>query len=415
VVSVANRYDRAAMGNVLRNVRSVLDFRMPETDLVARRLTSSANVADLRRIARRRLPRGVFDYIDGAAEDERTMASNALAFERRTFVPQILVDVTDVDTSTTVLGKRLPFPLALAPTGFSRIAHSQGELSVARAAAKAGVPYSLSTMATRSIEEVAAVSSGSKWFQVYMWKDRGLIQSMVERAAASGYEAIMITVDTAVLGRRERDVRRGFAMPPKIGPRTIIDGIVHPGWTWDFVRAEPILFANLSGGADGTEAVTLAEFNAKQFDTGVTWDAIDWMRTIWRGPIILKGVQSVADARRAVDHGIEAVLLSNHGGRQLDHAPATLDLVAPVADAVGDRTEILVDGGVRRGSDIIKAVALGARACLIGRPYLYGLGAAGERGVSFVLDRFRDDMVRTMSLCGVTSIADLTPDLIASD
>jgi L-lactate dehydrogenase (cytochrome) len=204
-------------------------------------------------------------------------------------------------------------------------------------------------------------------------------------------------------------------MPPKIGPRTIIDGIVHPAWTWDFVRAEPITFANLSGGVDGTEAVTLAEFNAKQFDSGVTWEEIDWLRSVWSGPIIVKGIQSVADACLAADRGIEAIVLSNHGGRQLDSSPAILDLVAPVAAAVGDHIEVLMDGGVRRGSDIAKAVALGARAVMIGRPYLYALGAAGERGVQFLLERFAQDLERTMALAGITTIAELSADMVTRD
>jgi L-lactate dehydrogenase (cytochrome) len=242
---------------------------------------------------------------------------------------------------------------------------------------------------------------------------------MIERAAAAGYEALVLTVDTAVLGRRERDVRRGFTLPPTIGPGTLVDGALHPGWTWAFLRAEPIRFANVAGpGAgggpgDGREAVSLAEYINSQFDPALSWDDVAWMRSVWDGPIVLKGIQTVDDARLAADAGVEAVALSNHGGRQLDGAPAPLGLVAPVADAVGDRVEIICDGGVRRGSDIVKAVALGARAAMAGRAYLYGLGAAGERGVDHVLGLLDADVRRTMALVGARTVADLSPALVS--
>ena len=400
---------------VPETLRSVLRFQPVELDPVARRLARAADVADLRAIARRRLPRGVFDYIDGGAEEERTLAANVDAFARRTFRPRVLRDVGTVDPSTTLLGRPLPFPLVLAPTGFSRIADPDGELAVARAAARARLPYTLSTLSTRSIEEVAAVSDGPRWFQVYVWRDRGLVREMIERAAAAGYEALVLTVDTAVLGRRQRDVRRGFSLPPKIGPGTLLDGALHPGWTWDFVRAEPIRFANVAGRdvGDGRTAVALADYINSQFDPSLSWQDVDWLRSVWDGPIVLKGIQTVDDAVLAAEAGIAAVAVSNHGGRQLDGAPAALDLVAPVADAVGDRVEVICDGGVRRGGDVVKAVALGARACMAGRAYLYGLGAAGERGVDHVLSLLDVDIRRTMALVGARTVADLGPDLIA--
>ena len=402
------------LSEMLATLKSVLKFRPIELDPVARRIARAASVADLRKMARRRLPRGVFDYIDGAAEDERTLAANSDAYARIEFRPRVLRDVSAVDTTTTLLGRPLPFPLVLAPTGFTRIAAPPGELAVARVAARLELPYTLSTMATRSIEEVAAVSDGPKWFQVYVWRDRGLVKDMISRAAASGYEALVLTVDTAVLGRRDRDARRGFSLPPKIGPGTLVDGAIHPGWTWEFVRAEPILFANLvgSGVGHGADAVSLAEQVSTQFDPSLSWRDVEWMRSIWNGPIIIKGIQTVADAVLAVDAGVEAIALSNHGGRQLDTAPAPIELVAPVADAVGDRIEIICDGGVRRGSDIVKAVALGARACMAGRVYLYGLAAAGERGVDHVLRMLRSDVRRTMALLGVTSIAELNREYV---
>jgi L-lactate dehydrogenase (cytochrome) len=405
--------DGGGVGGIVRTLRSVLRFRV-ELDPVARRLARAASVADLRRIARRRLPRGVFDYIDGGAEDERTLRANVDAYARTGFRPRVLRDVGTVDPSTHLLGRDLPMPLVLAPTGFGRIADPQGELAVARAAARAGVPYTLSTLGTRSIEEVAAVSAGPKWFQVYVWRDRGVVKEMIERVAAAGYEALVLTVDTAVFGWRERDVRRGFTLPPTIGLATLVDGALHPKWTWDFVRAEPIRFANVTRPelGDGRDAVTLADYINAQFDPALSWHDVDWLRSVWDGPLVIKGIQTVADARLAADAGIEAIALSNHGGRQLDGAPAPLDLVAPVADAVGDVIEIICDGGVRRGSDIVKAVALGARACMAGRAYLYGLGAAGERGVDHVLGLLDADVRRTMALVGARSVNDLTRELI---
>ncbi len=401
----------------LDTLRSVLRFRRFELDPAKRRLARAASVEDLRRIARRRLPRGVFDYIDGAAEDERTMAANAAAFAARGFAPRVLRDVGVVDTTTTLLGEPLTFPLVLAPTGFTRVADPEGELAVARAAARAGIPYTLSTLSTRSIEEVAVASgAGRRWFQVYVWRDRGLVADLLARAADSGYEAIMPTVDTAVLGRRERDVRRGFAMPPQLGLGTLVDGALHPGWTWRFARSEPIRFANVVGAGgdhgDGASPVSLAEYINTQFDPTMSWSDIEWMRSRWDGPIVLKGIQTVADAELAAKSGVEAIILSNHGGRQLDGAPAALDLVAPVAQAVGGSIEIICDGGVRRGSDIVKALALGADACMAGRAYLYGLAAAGEAGVDHAVGLLAADVARTMALVGAGRVEDLTAELV---
>jgi L-lactate dehydrogenase (cytochrome) len=404
---------------MLETLRSVVRFRRFELDPTKRRLATVASADDLRRLAKRRLPGGVFDYIDGGAEDERTMRANRASFGNYRFRPRVLRDVSNIDTGTRLLGQPIPIPLVLAPTGFTRIADPQGELAVARAAQRAGVPYTLSTLSTRSIEEVAAASGdGRRWFQVYVWKDRALLRDMIERAAAAAYEALVITVDTANLGRRERDVRRGFELPPKLGLDTIVDGILHPSWTWRFVRAEPIRFANVAtsaaatGQPEGSSAVNLAATFATQFDARLSWDDVEWFRSVWSGPIVIKGVQSVEDAKVAADVGVDAIALSNHGGRQLDDAPAPLDLVAPVAEAVGGRAEIICDGGVRRGSDIIKAVALGATACMAGRAYLYGLAAGGEPGVDKVLGLLADDVRRTMALLGVTRISEITPEYL---
>jgi L-lactate dehydrogenase (cytochrome) len=412
---------------VLETLRSVLRFRRFELDPVARRLARVSNVDDLRRIARRRLPRGVFDYIDGGAEDELTLARNTAGFGDLEFRPRVLRDVSDIDPSARVLGKRLPIPVVLAPTGFARMADPQGELAVARAAARARLPYTLSTLSTRSLEEVAdaadsvvqttsgaVLSERRRWFQVYVWKDRGLLKDLLARARESGYEAIVVTVDTAVLGRRERDVRRGFTIPPQVGPGTLIDGLLHPAWTWAFLRAEPIRFANVVGrrDEDGRSAVALADHMNAQFSQALSWRDIEWFQETWDGPVILKGIQTVEDARTAATLGVQAIALSNHGGRQLDGAPPPIELVAPVADAVGGATEIHCDGGIRRGSDVVKAIALGATACWVGRAHFYALGAAGERGVDWLLAFLEDGIRQTLALTGCRTLADVDADLV---
>ncbi|CAB4324383.1 unannotated protein [freshwater metagenome] len=398
----------------LSSVRSVVRFGRFETDSVKRRLARAASVADLRGIAQKRLPGGCFDYIDGGAEDERTLAANSQAFADMQFRPRVLRGIEKIDVGTEVLGAPSELPLVLAPTGFTRIADPQGELAVARAAARAGIPYTLSTLATRSIEEVRSVSDGRLWFQVYAWRDRELVTEMVQRAAANDYEALVLTVDTAVFGRRERDVRRGFSLPPTIGAGTIIDGLRHPAWTMAFLCNEPIRFANVVGRSvgDGSSPVNLSDYINSQFDPALAWSDIEWLRSIWSGRIVVKGIQRVEDAIIAADLGVDAIALSNHGGRQLDGSPATLSLVSPVADAVGGRAQIICDGGVRRGSDIVKAIAAGADAVMAGRAYLYALGAAGEVGVDTLLGWWREDMRRTMSLIGAASIAELDRSFI---
>jgi L-lactate dehydrogenase (cytochrome) len=305
-------------------------------------------------------------------------------------------------------------PLILGPTGFTRMAHSQGELAVARAADRMRLPYTLSTLSTRSIEEVGKETQGVKWFQVYVWRDRALVAEMVKRAKASGYTGLMVTVDTAVLGRRERDVRRGFTLPPKIGLGTIIDGALHPNWTLDFLRHEPITFANVATRADknGGTAVTLSSFINEQFDPALSWKDIEWLRDVWRGPLMIKGIQRVEDASLAVRHGVDGIMVSNHGGRQLDYAPASISILEEIVQEVDGRMKVICDGGIRRGSDIVKAVALGADACSIGRAYLYGLGAAGEIGVDRALSLLRDEMLRTMSLVGVRNVKEISRDIV---
>lgn len=396
--------------------RSVARFDRVELDSTKRRLKKIASVDDLRRLAKRRLPAGVFDYIDGGAEDERTLGTNSSDFARLEFRPRVLRDVSNLDTSTSMFGVPATMPVILSPTGFTRIAHSEGELAVTRAAGRAGIPWSLSTMGTRSIEECAEANpDGAKWFQIYTWKDRGLVEELVGRARSAGYGAVWLTVDTAVLGRRERDVRRGMTLPPKLGPGTLVDGALHPGWTWDFLNGGPITFANIVGrhAEDGSTAISLADHVARQFDQALSWNDVDWLRSIWDGPIVLKGIQTVADAKQAVAAGVEGIGLSNHGGRQLDDAPTPVSLIEPVRDAIGDQTTIICDGGVRRGSDIVKAIALGADAVSVGRPYFLALGAAGEAGVDWLLDFLRSGLERTMALTGCRSLDEIDRDLVA--
>ena len=399
---------------MLKTIRSVVQLRRFEFNGTKRRLAKVGSVDDLRLLAKRRLPGGVFDYFDGAAEDELTKAENSNAFAKVELRPRVLVDVSRIDTSTTIMGQPVPFPIALSPTGFTRIAHPQGELAVARVAGAVNLPYTLSTLGTRSIEEVARVATGPLWYQLYVWKDRGLSRELVERARDNGYKAIMLTVDTPVFGRRERDVRRGFTLPPKIGLETFVDGILHPKWTWDFVRSEPITFSAVAGrkSVDGSTAVTLSDYVNSQFDPTLSWNDLEWIREVSGLPLMLKGIQSVEDAKRAAELGVDAIALSNHGGRQYDGAPAPVALLPRVVDAVGNSIEVLVDGGVRRGSDVVKACALGARAVMFGRPYLYGLGAGGEMGVRWALDHITSGVTRTMGLIGETSIRNLSAGVV---
>ena len=394
---------------MFKTLRSVVSLRKFDWNARRRRLARCGNIHDVRALAKRALPGGVFDYFDGAAETEWSMLNNATAFDDVHLTPRVLVDVSHINTATTVMGQVMPFPFAFSPTGFTRIATSAGELAVARVAAKHGVPYTLSTLGTRSIEEVAGVSNGPLWYQLYVWKDRGLSRELVQRAKAAGYKAIMVTVDTAVFGRRERDVRRGFTLPPKIGLETFIDGARHPRWTLDFLTHEPITFSAVSGrgDVDGSTAITLSDYVNSQFDASLSWRDLDWVRSESGLPIMLKGIQSVADAERARAEGVEAIALSNHGGRQYDGSPAPIALLPRVLDVVGDGIEVLVDGGVRRGSDVVKACAMGARAVMFGRPYLYGLGAAGELGVEWVIDYFQTGIKRSMALVGATDLAAL--------
>lgn len=373
---------------------------------VERRLAGAASIADLRDVARRHTPRAVFDYVDGAAESETSLRRSREAFGRVEFVPSVLRDVSSVDPSTSILGQRSALPLVFAPTGFTRLMHHEGEPAVARVAERAGIPYALSTMGTTSPEDLAAAApNGRNWFQLYLWKDRDASRALIERAHAAGFEALMLTVDTPVAGARLRDVRNGFSIPPALTVKTLADIALHPGWWFNKLTTEPLTFASL-----GAWHGTVAELIDTMFDPTLDLDDLAWLRGVWTGPLVVKGIQTVADARAVVDVGVDALIVSNHGGRQLDRAPIPLEQLPPIVDAVGDRAEIYIDGGIMNGADVVAAVAMGARACLVGRAYLYGLMAGGEPGVERAAELLRREIVRTMQLLGVTDVAGLTRD-----
>jgi L-lactate dehydrogenase (cytochrome) len=372
-------------------------------DPVERRLGRAHTIADLRAIAARRLPRAVFDYADGAAEQEASLRRARGSFARVEFHPQALRDVSAVDAGTTVLGRHWPLPFALAPTGFTRLMHHEGERAAARAAQRAGVTYALSTMGTTSIEELAdEAPSAHKWFQLYLWQDRAAGQDLVERAQAAGYEALVLTVDTPVAGARMRDVRNGLTIPPALTPSTVFDAARHPAWWFNLLTTEPLTFASLHEWHG-----TVAELVNTMFDPSVTFADIEWLRTVWPGLLLLKGIHTVDDARAAVDHGADGIIVSSHGGRQLDRAAAPLEVLPAIVDAVGGRAEVLLDTGIMHGGDVVAALALGARACLVGRAYLYGLMAGGERGVDRAITILADEIARTLQLLGVRGVADL--------
>jgi len=371
-----------------------------------RRLARAASIADLRRLARRRAPRAVFDYTDGAAGEELSLSRSREAYSRVEFSPRVLQDVSGVDTSTTILGKPSAAPWAFAPTGFTRMMHTEGESAVGRVAARTGIPYALSTMGTTSIEQLAAAAPDARrWFQLYLWRDREASRDFVVRAQAAGYEALVLTVDTPVAGPRLRDVRNGLTIPPTLSLRTLAEGSLHPAWWWDLFTTEPLEFASLHR-FEGT----VAELVGTMFDPAASMADLTWLREAWDGPLVVKGIQTVADARAVVDAGADALVVSNHGGRQLDRAPVPLEVLPSVVDAVGDRAEVYVDGGILSGSDIVAAVALGARAALVGRAYLYGLMAGGERGVQRAAEILQQEVTSTLALLGVSRVSDLRRD-----
>ena len=365
-------------------------------------------VADFRALARRRTPRSVFDYVEGAAELELSRDRAVAAFNRVVFSPHVLRDVSTVDASTTILGREASLPLVFAPTGFTRMMHAAGESAVARAAGRAGIPYTLSTLGTTSIERLTAEApSTDRWFQLYIWRDRGRSRDLIARVAESGYRALVLTVDVPVAGARHPDVDNGLTNPPSLTARTQLGMLGKPRGLFDAVTTEPLAFESLGAAEDVMGLINTV------FDPSVTVADIEWLRSQWDGPIVVKGIQRVDDAVEVVAAGADAVAVSNHGGRQLDRAVTPLELLPSVVDSVSASAEVYVDGGVRSGADVAAAVAFGARAAFVGRPYLYALMAGGETGVNHLTKLLRDDYTRTLKLLGVTETADLDRDLVA--
>ena len=387
-------------------LKPLLQPRRVTLNRVDRRLARAASIADLRGLARRRAPRAVFDYADGGAGDELSLRRSREVFRRLEFVPRALTDVSAIDTSADILGRPSAAPFAFAPTGFTRMMHTEGESAVVRVANRVGVPYALSTMGTISIEDFAAAApEARRWFQLYLWRDRAASRDFVARAGAAGYEALILTVDTPIAGPRLRDVRNGLTIPPSLSAKTFAEGALHPAWWFDLLTTEPLQFASLSR-FDGT----VAELAGRLFDPTATIADLDWLRSAWDGPLVVKGVLDAAVARAVVDAGADAVVVSNHGGRQLDRAATPLEVLPSVVDAVGDRAEVYVDGGIMSGADVVAAAALGARAALVGRAYLYGLMAGGERGVRRAADILIQEVESTLALLGVPRVSDLRSD-----
>jgi isopentenyl diphosphate isomerase/L-lactate dehydrogenase-like FMN-dependent dehydrogenase len=388
-----------------RDLRPLIQFARPTIDPVRRRLDAALTISDLRRIAQRRTPRAAFDYADGAAEAEISLARARRAFAGLQFNPAILHDVSAVDTGWDVLGQRAALPFGIAPTGFTRMMQTEGERAGAAAAAAAGIPFALSTMGTTSIEDVAAAAPGGRnWFQLYMWKDRDRSMALVDRAAQAGFDTLLVTVDVPVAGARLRDKRNGFTIPPQLTIRTVADVLSHPAWWFDFLTTEPLAFASLSRWSG-----TVAELLDTMFDPTVTYEDLAWIRSRWPGKLVVKGVQSLDDAQRLATAGVDAITLSNHGGRQLDRAPVPLRLLPEVVREVGHDLEIHLDTGIMSGADIVAAIALGARFTMVGRAYLYGLMAGGRAGVDRAIAILRTDIERTMRLLGAVSLDELAP------
>lgn len=388
-----------------RDLAPLMKFKKPTLSAKKRRLQEALTIYDLRRIAQRRTPRAAFDYTDGAAEGELSLARARQAFEDIEFSPNILRDVSTVDTSREVLGGHVALPFGIAPTGFTRMMQTEGEIAGASAASAAGIPFSLSTMGTASIEDVKAANpDGRNWFQLYMWKDRDRSMALVDRAAAAGFDTLLVTVDVPVAGARLRDARNGMTIPPTLTPATVINAIPRPAWWINFLTTEPLAFASLDRWSG-----TVAQLLDTMFDPTVTFEDLAWIKDQWPGKLVVKGVQNVEDAKKLASMGVDGILLSNHGGRQLDRAPIPFHLLPDVVREVGRDTEIHLDTGIMSGADIVAAIALGARFTLVGRAYLYGLMAGGRAGVDRAIEILSTQLTRTMRLLGVNTLDELEP------
>lgn len=383
----------------------LMRFKTPTLDAKKRRLEGALTIYDLKDIAKRRTPKAAFDYTDGAAEGELSLSRARQAFEDIEFHPSILRDVSTVDTTTKILGGTSAMPFGIAPTGFTRLMQTEGEIAGAGAAGAAGIPFTLSTLGTTSIEDVKAANpNGRNWYQLYVMRDREISFGLVERAAAAGFDTLMFTVDTPVAGARLRDKRNGFSIPPQLTVGTVINAIPRPWWWWDFLTTPPLEFASLS-----STGGTVGELLNSAMDPSINFDDLAVIRAMWPGKIVVKGVQNVEDSKRLADLGVDGILLSNHGGRQLDRAPIPFRLLPDVVREVGKDTEVMVDTGIMNGADIVASIALGAKFTLVGRAYLYGLMAGGRAGVDRAIAILSDQVLRTMQLLEVSNVEELSP------
>ncbi len=372
------------------------------------------SIEDLRQRARRNVPKMFFDYAEAGSYTQETLRSNRTDLERIKLRQRVLVDVDKRDTSTTILGEKVPLPLALGPIGLGGMMYGDGEIHACRAAQAAGIPYTLSTMSINSIEDVAGAVDKPFWFQLYVMRDRGFIRDLIQRAAAAKCSALMLTVDLQVLGQRHCDVRNGLTVPPDIKLKTVLDIMTKPAWALSILKSKRKTFGNLAGHVKGMESVnSLAQWTAGQFDPTLSWKDVEWVKSLWPGKLILKGILDVEDARMAVKSGVDAISVSNHGGRQLDGAPSAISALPRVVDAVGSQIEVLFDSGIRTGADIMRALALGARSCIVGRSYIYGLGAGGEAGVANAIGILGKELDVTMALCGVKNLKEIDERVLA--
>ena len=389
-----------------KDLLQLLRFRKPIFNARKRRLARALTIYDLRSIAKRRTPKAPFDYTEGAADSESSLIRARDAFEKLEFSPRILRNVKDIDLTVSMLGKTMSMPIGIAPTGFTRMMQTEGEYAGACAASDAGIPYTLSTMGTRSIEDVAKVApNGRNWFQLYMWKDRQRSMALVDRATKAGFDTLVLTVDVPVAGARLRDVRNGMTIPPSLTSKTILNAIPRPAWWLNFLTTDPLKFASLDSWNG-----TVAELLDLMFDPTVTYEDLKWIRSQWQGNLVVKGIQNVDDAVKSVEAGADAIILSNHGGRQLDRAPVPFHLLPEVVKVIGTKAEVHIDTGIMHGADVIAAVATGAKFTWIGRAYLYGLMAGGKPGVDRSLEILKTQMVRTMKLLGARTLSELEPD-----
>ncbi|MEG2714965.1 MAG: alpha-hydroxy acid oxidase [Glutamicibacter sp.] len=402
------------MGNLKRQLPdvaelvSLMKFKLPSTSPRVARLAGAADIWDLRKIAKRRTPAAAFDYVDGAAGREITATRARAVFDSVELLPRILHGTAQSDLSTTIAGAPSALPFGIAPTGFTRFMHSEGEIGGSRAAQKAGIPFSLSTMGTRSIEEVAeAAPEGRKWFQLYLWKDREKSRALVERAAAAGYDTLLVTVDTPVAGQRHRDTRNGMKIPPELTVKTVLDASYRPEWWYNFLTTDSLKFASLSD-----TSADLPTIINSMFDSSLDFEDLKWIRELWKGQLFVKGVLTSEDAAKAQAAGADGLVVSNHGGRQLDRAPIAFEALGEVRAEVGEDMEIIMDSGIMSGADIVAALCAGADFVLIGRAYLYGLMAGGEEGVSRAIELLAKEVEVTMQLMGAASIGDLDQSLI---